>query len=182
MVTKAAVPVTTGAAKKGIGAWYAGHKPEALLGAAGIVVTLALYVRSKGASGAAAPTATPSTSTVMPGTLAPATGSYGNGGGDITGVESLLSQLSGQITALGTPAAPAAGASPNFTLPTGETLQGSGYTSGASQTVQTSAGIFSELYSPSQLVGEPTYVQVAPGDFIPTPANAAPNTPQFAKQ
>lgn len=113
------------AGKKGIGAWYAGHKPEALLGAAGIVVTLALYVKSKNAAAGSgtSSTATPSTSTVMPGTLAPDTGSSGSGGGDISGLEGILSGLGQQLTQLqgqqgsgngtpGTPAAPAPAEAP----------------------------------------------------------------------
>ncbi len=88
---------------KGFSAWYSGHKTEAILGAGGIVVTIALYVRSKNSSAAASgtgATATPSTSTIMPGTLAPDTGSYGNGGGDIAGLESVISGLSSQISGL----------------------------------------------------------------------------------
>jgi hypothetical protein len=126
------------AGKKGIGAWYAGHKPEALLGAAGIVVTLALYVRSKNAAAAASGSTTPatgSTSTVMPGTLAPDTGSYGNGGGDITGLESVLTGLGQQLTALqgqqatgsGTPAtapAPAPAAAQTYGQGIIDTAQG----------------------------------------------------------
>lgn len=122
MATAPAAPAKA-AAKKGIGAWYAGHKPEALIGAAGIVVTLALYVRSKNASAAASgtgTTVTPSTSQVLPGTTAPFTGDTGSsGGGDITGLESIISQLGTQISGLqgtqnqpGTGAAPAAAAAP----------------------------------------------------------------------
>jgi hypothetical protein len=113
------------AGKKGFAAWYGGHKTEALLGAGGIVVTIALYVKSKNAAAgtSTAATATPSTSTVMPGTEAPDTGSYGNGGGDgVSGLSSILSGLSSQLTNLtgtlsgtgtgGTSPAPAASPTP----------------------------------------------------------------------
>lgn len=119
-----AAAAATGAAagKKSFSAWYAGHKPEAAIGAAGIVVAIALYVKSKNAA-ASSGNATPSTSTVMPGTLAPDTGNFG--GGDLAGLDSVLSQLSNQLGALqptgsssSAGSAPGSQPAPPTTLPT----------------------------------------------------------------
>lgn len=100
---KGASTATKGAG--GFAKWYAGHKPEALLGAAGLVVAVAAYVRSRqqaaSSSSSTSPTATPSTSTVMPGSLAPFTGSAGGGGSDMTGMSSILLQLEESISKLG---------------------------------------------------------------------------------
>ncbi len=111
----------TGAGKKGFMAWYAGHKNEALLGGAGIVVAIALYVKSKNAAAASgtSSTATPS-STVMPGTTAPST--YGGGGGDMSGFGDTLAELQQEIAAL----SPNSGGSSTSTAVSGSWGGGSG--------------------------------------------------------
>jgi len=170
----------TGAGKKGFAAWYAGHKNEALLGGAGIVVAIALYVKSKNAASSTSSGATPSTSTVMPGTTAPST--YGGGGGDMSGIDELLQQLQTEVSALQPSAGSSGSGAP--TIPSGEVLAGSGYSPGNAGPGGITAGghTYLGLSSPSQLLGEPTFIQVAPGDFIPTPSSGvAPGTTQYVQ-
>lgn len=114
------------AGKKSFSAWYAGHKPEALLGAGGIVVAIALYVKQKNAAAGGSSGANPPPSQVIsPGTLAPYTGSAGGGPSDMSGIDSILaglgnqlSQIQGQLPGPGTSGAGGGGASSVAPTPT----------------------------------------------------------------
>lgn len=122
--SKAAGAAAGRAGKQSFSAWYAGHKPEALLGAGGIVVAIALYVKSRNAAAASSSgTNAPASQVISPGTLAPYTGSPG-GSSDMSGIDSILaglgnqlSQIQGQLPAPGTPGTPAAAAPAASTPP-----------------------------------------------------------------
>lgn len=165
------------AVKKGIGAWYNGHKPEVLMGAAGIVVTVALYVRSKGSAGSSSTTAASTPTSTVTGSALPDTGNYGGGGGDTTGLDEILTQLSGQLTSL-------QGSSPSSS-DSGQVLTGSGYgapgsSAGDPSTTSVAAasggasyeGIPAADITELNTAGTPTYYQPAPGVFAQTPAGA----------
>jgi hypothetical protein len=161
-------------APRSTGDWLKTHKQEALLGAGGIVVAIALYVRSKNSS---------SSSSSTPPTYAVA--------------DTTPTDLSSQIDALGQAIAnlqPAGSSNPPtaVNIPAQVTVgSGLGPASGPGSTATYSAGGVTYGYVPSQAAaesllgaGQSLYYEPAPGDFVQElPGVAyAPGTPTWAKE
>jgi hypothetical protein len=77
-------------AGKGLGAWFTGHKTQAYIGAAGLVITIALYVKSK--DSASATSAGTTDSTAVPTSTADTTGTDAYNGieDQVLGLQSAL--------------------------------------------------------------------------------------------
>ncbi len=177
--------------------WYATHKQEALLGAGGIVVTIALYARSKKASSAASTSAGATSSSIDPATGLPygsaadnaalaaqqgALYSQGTTGTDVyNGLENqILGLQQAFVGSQGTPAPTTTPAPTPTAAPTnpyaGEVMQGSGFwdpNSYAPIAGLDSTGNFVNLPSgggPTSAAGAypgQKYFQPAPGVFQP---------------
>lgn len=156
-------------------AWMKAHRTEVLLGGGGIVVTIALYMRSKSSAG---------------GTNA-ANQSYANPATAVdTTQASMYDSLANQIGGLGQSVAAltAAHQAGTYVAPTNETLFGAGYgapgqaTEYASSTTPVAGMQGGSYYSQNDQQiwndvssGAPIYNQVAPGDFqITKNVNAGP--------
>lgn len=158
-------------------AWFQAHKTEVMVGGAGIVVTIALYMRSKANSSGAGTTA--------------ATQSYGNPAtvADTTTAD-LYDNLANQIQGLGSSVANLTATKQQnaWAPPTNEQQFGSGFGAPGAQTEYESSttpvqgmdqGAYYSL-DDAQIwnavsQGTPIYNQVEPGDFqLTTNVNAGP--------
>ncbi len=179
----------TGTKKKGIDTWVKTHKPEAALGVGAIVVTIALYVRSKNSSS----TSTGSTSTAEPVATddTSATDYYSGLEDQVLGLQQALLGLSTQQSTPTTSTQPSA-SSPAPSAPgpyAGETMQGSGYGPGSGSALDI-AGLGGGEYAPIfsaqtagslEASGVPLYYQPGQGVFnVVTPgSNLLAGTPLF---
>ena len=105
-----AVPPTT--PKGGLSKWLTGHKWEAGLGAGGIAVTVYLAYRSrKNAASSSGTTSSTGANAALPTSYYPGGGGGSGGPGDITGLTSVLQQLTSELQGAGSSWAAPAGPS-----------------------------------------------------------------------
>jgi hypothetical protein len=140
------------------GDWLKTHKQEAALGGAGLVVAIALYVRSKNASSSSGTT---TASTGNPATV------------DDTTATDYYSGLENQITGLQS-ALLGAGTQAPYSPPTNESISGSGYglPGGAGDVTSASGATFEELanWNAAQAIisgGGTVDYEPSPGIFAP---------------
>ena len=174
----AQTPPSPGKKKKPIPSWYY------VAGAGALVAVYYLYSRSKANATAAAATPAAATGAGTSTDTGTAAGSYGNAG-DLAALAPYLSQLQGAASTTGTSGVATTGTA--YTPPTGETLVGSGFGTGTSETPITDASgnSYTWISSPAVEAGLPagttTYYQPVPGTFVPVPAGVpmGQGTPQF---
>ncbi len=92
-----------GAEHHSLGAWYAQHKVEAIIGLAGIAVTVALYMRSRANAAGSSAGATTTSSSLYPTSVANTTGTDA-----YTGLESQILGLQQGLLTLQNPQGPVA--------------------------------------------------------------------------
>lgn len=156
-------------------AWFQKHKTEVILGGGGIVVTIALYMRSK-ANSAASGSTTATQSSAMPLTTA-----------DTTNTD-LYDALEGQVQGLSTSVAAVTAANQPKGISasdfSNETATGLGvYSAGATSYTDTSGTTYDVIANPGQLAqyqaaGDQVYYQPIAGTFAPyAGANDTSSTP-----
>lgn len=131
-------PKPKGAAKPGLTGWLEDHRTQAYIGAAGLVIAIALYVKSRD-SAAAASTGTTAASTAVPTSTADTTGTDAYNGieDQVLGLQSALLALQNPQTGSSVPSPTTSNPGPPSITPavaTAPALQPSGTSTGPAPT------------------------------------------------